>query len=81
MEVIFVQKALRTEFGKEIEKSLIDLDRTQAWLVQEVKEKTGLYFDDSYLHKIKVGKLATPKIVAAIREILNLPENIEKTVQ
>ena len=63
-----------TSFGKEIGKRLIDLDLTQNWLIQQVKERTGLYFDDSYLHKIKTGKLTSPKIVQAIREILDLPE-------
>lgn len=60
-------------YGKEIKKRLIDLGRTQTWLIERVREKTGLYFDDSYLYKIQTGKLSTPSIVAAINEILNLP--------
>lgn len=64
-----------TEFGKDISKKLIDLDRPQVWLIDEVKKKTGLYFDDSYLYKIKTGQVATPKIVQAIREILELGVN------
>ena len=63
-----------TEFGKEIKKRLVDLEKTQVWLIRGVKERTGLYFDDSYLYKIQTGQLSTPKIVQAIREILNLPE-------
>lgn len=61
-----------TRFGKDISKQLIELNKEQKWLVEQVKEKTGLYFDASYLHKIKTGKVATPKIVAAICEILHL---------
>jgi len=61
-----------TPFGKSIKKRLIDIDHTQAWLIEQVAEKTGLYFDRSYLFKIQTGKLATPKIVNAIGEILNL---------
>ena len=60
-------------FGKDIVKRLIDLDKPQIWLIEEVRNKTGLYFDDSYLYKIKTGKLTTPKVVQAIREILDLP--------
>jgi len=60
-------------FGKDIGKRLIDLDKPQIWLIEEVRNKTGLYFDDSYLYKIKTGKLTTPKVVQAIREILDLP--------
>ena len=66
--------ASTTEFGKTIEKKLIDLERPQNWLIEQVRAQTGLYFDSSYLYKIKTGKLATPKIVRAIREILGLDE-------
>ena len=62
-----------SEFGKEIGKRLIDMDKPQIWLIEEVRNKTGLYFDDSYLYKIKTGQLSTPKIVQAICEILDLP--------
>lgn len=63
-----------TAFGKDIGKRLIDLDRTQVWLIGQVRQRTGLYFDDSYLYKIKTGQLATPKIVQAIRDILDIQE-------
>lgn len=61
-----------TAFGKEVKKKLVDIEKTQEWLIGEVKEKTGLYFDSSYMYKIQTGKLATPKIVQAIQEILKL---------
>ena len=61
-----------TPFGKEIGKRLIDIGRTQAWLIERVREKTGLYFDDSYIHKIKTGKNSNEKIVSAIKEILEI---------
>ena len=70
-----------TAFGKEVKKRLVDIDRQQAWLIREVRTNTGLYFDDSYLYKILTGKLATPKIVQAIREILELPEEHEEETQ
>lgn len=63
-----------TPFGKVIKKRLIDLDRNQNWLIDQVRQKTGLYFDSSYMGKIMTGKLNTPGIVQAIREILDLPE-------
>lgn len=66
--------AQTTGFGKAIKKRLVDIERTQVWLISRVKEKTGLYFDDSYLYKIQTGQLATPKIVQAICEILDMPE-------
>lgn len=68
-----------TVFGKEIKKRLVDLDRNQNWLIEQVKERTGLYFDDSYLYKIMVGKLPAPKITQAIREILDLSKQPTNT--
>lgn len=68
-----------TVFGKDIGKRLIDMERPQVWLIDQVRQKTGLYFDDSYLYKIRTGQLATPKIVQAIRDILDLPEQDQST--
>ena len=62
-----------TALGKEIGKKLIDIEKTQNWLIESVRQKTGLYFDDSYLYKVKTGQLSSPKIVQAIREILDIP--------
>ena len=62
----------RQAFGKDIGKRLIDLDKPQTWLIEEVRNRTGLYFDDSYMYKIKTGQLSTPKVVQAIREILEI---------
>lgn len=64
-----------TDFGKAIKKRLIDMDKSQEWLIAKVRDRTGLYFDSSYLYKIQTGKLATPSICGAIREILALPEH------
>ena len=56
-----------SEFGK-------DISKPQTWLIEEVRNKTGLYFDDSYMYKIKTGQLSTPKIVQAICEILDIQD-------
>ena len=55
-------------FGKEIKKRLVDIDKNQEWLITEVRADTGLYFDTGYLHKILVGR-----IVASISKILEIP--------
>lgn len=67
-----------TDFGKEIKHRLIDLNRRPKWLVEEVKNKTGLYFDSSYLYKIQTGEHKTPKIVNAICEILSIENPYSK---
>lgn len=63
-----------TPFGKEIKKRLIDLGCNQNWLIDQVKQKTGLYFDTSYMGKILAGKLNTPSIIQAICEILDISD-------
>lgn len=61
-----------TDFGKEIKKRLVDMDQSQAWLLDMVSARTGLYFDGSYLYKVMTGQLNTPKIVEAICDILGI---------
>ena len=64
-------------FGKEVKKKLVDIDQTQKWLMGQITERTGLYMDGFYLHKILTGQCASPKIVTAIKEILDLPGDNE----
>ena len=59
--------ATLTEFGKQVKIKLIQMDKPQKWLNEEVIKRTGLYFDDSYLHRIVTGKNSNPKIVSAIK--------------
>ena len=66
--------ATLTEFGKQVKIKLIQMDKPQKWLNEEVIKRTGLYFDDSYLHRIVTGKNSNPKIVSAIKEILEIEE-------
>lgn len=66
-----------TNFGKDIKKRLLDIDKNQNWLIEKVKEKTGLYFDSSYMNKIMTGTLKTPSIVNAICDILELQAPVE----
>ncbi len=60
------------DFGKEINHALVDLNQPKEWLIEQVRLTTGRYFDRSYLHKIEVGELSTPKIVQAICVILGI---------
>ncbi len=60
------------DFGKEIKKKLVDIDKPQNWLIEEVRKDSGLYFDSSYMNKIMTGKLGTPKIISSICKILGI---------
>lgn len=62
------------EFMKEVKKRLIDLGKSQKWLEEQITEKTGLFVDSSYLGKIYKGERNAPKVVQAIREILDIPD-------
>lgn len=71
--------ALQSDFGKAVRIRLIELNKNQNWLIEQVKERTGDYFDSSYLHRLLSGKLAgetgyngKPSKVEVIREILGM---------
>lgn len=61
-----------SEYGKAIKMRLVELGMDQNWLIEQVRSKTGLYFDSSYLHKILCGKEKPKTITAAIDEILSI---------
>ncbi|WP_418779306.1 XRE family transcriptional regulator [Intestinimonas sp.] len=68
-----------TEFGRDVKKALIDAGETQDWLMKRIKDSTGLFVDNGYIYKILTGQRNAPKIVQAIREILDLPEQNSDT--
>ena len=68
-----------TDFGLCVKTELLRRGKGQKWLEEAVSEKTGLFVDNGYMYKVLTGQRNAPKIVAAIREILNLPE-MEKAV-
>ena len=63
-----------TDFGLCVKTELLRQGKSQKWLEEQVREKTGLFFDSSYLAKIYNGERNAPKIRAAICEILNIRE-------
>ena len=66
------------DFRKQVKKQLIDLGKTQKWLEEEVSKRTGLFVDSGYMYKILTGQRNAPKVVQAIREILDIPEAPEE---
>lgn len=63
-----------SDFGLCVKTELLRLGKEQKWLEETVSEKTGLFVDGGYMYKILTGQRNAPKIVAAIREILNMKE-------
>lgn len=63
-----------SDFGLCVKTELLRRGKEQKWLEEAVAQKTGLYVDSGYMYKVLTGKRNAPKIVAAIREILELKE-------
>ena len=61
-----------TDYGKEVKKKLIELDKSQTWLIEQVKEKTGMFVDCSVLNKVLTDRLNSKPIKTAINEILGI---------
>ena len=66
-----------SDFGLRVKTELLKISRTQKWLEEEVTNKTGLYVDNGYMHKILTGQRNAPKIVEAICDILKLENEME----
>ncbi len=63
-----------TDFGLCVKTELLRQGKSQKWLEEAASEKTGLYVDSSYMHKILTGQRNAPKIATAICEILNIQD-------
>ena len=63
-----------SDFGLSVKTKLLQIGKGQKWLEEAVSEKTGLFVDNGYMYKILTGQRNAPKIVAAIREILEIEE-------
>lgn len=67
-----------TDFGLCVKTKLLQIGRDQKWLEEAVTEKTGLFMDGGYMYKILVGRRNAPKVVEAIKEILEIKDAEEK---
>lgn len=63
-----------TDFGLSVKTKLLQIGKDQKWLEEEVAKKTGLFMDGGYMYKILTGQRNAPKVVEAIREILEIEE-------
>lgn len=63
-----------TNYGKMVKKRLIDLERTQNWLTEEVNKITGLHSDSKYIGKVLRGVRQSQNVKSAINEVLGLRE-------
>jgi len=73
-EVFFVNESKFTDFGLCVKTELLRKGKEQKWLEEAVSELTGLFVDSGYMYKILTGQRNAPKIVSAIRNILDIKE-------
>ena len=67
-----MQKNELCEFGIKTKVKLVQINKTSTWLANEVHKSTGLYVDTAYLSHIFAGKRKAPRIVSAIKDILQM---------
>lgn len=72
-----------SDFGKAVKIRLIEMDKSQDWLIKQVQERTGGYFDSSYLWRIMSGALpgergynGKPGKADVIRDILGMKDGV-----
>lgn len=63
-----------SDFGLSVKTELLRRGKDQKWLEAIVSERTGLYVDSGYMYKILTGQRNAPKIVTAIRELLDMED-------
>lgn len=63
-----------TDFGLCVKTKLLQIGKDQKWLEDAVNAKTGLFMDGGYMYKILTGQRNAPKVIEAIKEILELEE-------
>ncbi len=72
MIIISERKRPLTEYGVAVKVKLMKLNKTQKWLIEEVKKLLPeTYLDSSNLYKIMTGEIKSIKIETAINQVLN----------
>ena len=61
-----------TEYGQKIQIELVKRNKTRGWLIEQLRERTGMYVDGSNLYKIMTGKIKSSALTDAIQEILGI---------
>lgn len=60
-----------TKYGKKIKMKLIEREKTQEWLMQEIRKRSNLFVDCKLLNNIMTGK-TNSSVIPIINEILGI---------
>lgn len=65
-----------SDFGLSVKLILDMKGKTQNWLIAEIRRRNpGMYVDSSILNKALTGRVRSGKIVASIKEILDIKQD------
>lgn len=67
-----LRKRVFTEFGRTVANCLMERGMTQDELISEVKKRSGMFLDSSYLYKLFTGQRKAAKVAELICSILDL---------
>jgi uncharacterized membrane protein YcaP (DUF421 family) len=67
-----------TEFGKTIKIRLLELQRTQKWLIAELNRLNVLKVDSSFLNKVMTGQVKKSRMEELICEVLSIQRENNK---
>lgn len=65
---------MSTAFGKAVKTKLIEINQNQNWLIEQVKEKSGLFCDSSVMSRLLNGSYSSSPMRKIICEILGIKE-------
>lgn len=68
-----------TAYGLQVRTRLMQLGKTQHWLIQQARRHTDRYLDSSNLYKLLHGKLHSDALCDAVNRVLELPPQAGKT--
>ena len=67
-----------TEFGKAVKIRLLELQKTQKWLIAELNSLEILKVDSSFLNKVLTGQVRKSRMEGLICQILSIAQEINK---
>lgn len=59
-------------FRQAVKVKLVEIDKTQTWLSEELKKRYGIYMDRFYLSRILAGQVNSVNTIDKICEILSI---------
>ena len=70
-----------TEYGQKVQMKLLEMRKTQSWLIEEIKSHNpDMYIDGSILFKVLTGQVKSQRITDAIEKATGVVFNEHPTI-